>query len=194
MKLVVVCMVVCVAALPGCAAGQEALQSGSVTESIPADRTGRVHFGPTPPPSSTDLVSAPGTISTAAVDDVRVEVDPQTGIERVVYRFAGAGIPFWKVGYVAEAHPYRGGPQLSVAGRSILQVDIMDTALPARHLYGEPTPLVGPEGARVTQLYLLPDARDTNGITQSFIGIGDDHVAFEVVAVDDPPRLIVELG
>uniref|UniRef100_UPI001E5263F8 AMIN-like domain-containing (lipo)protein n=1 Tax=Prescottella defluvii TaxID=1323361 RepID=UPI001E5263F8 len=133
-----------------------------------------------------------GAVSTAAVDDVRVEIDADTGAERVVYVFAGSGIPFWKAGYVAEAVPYRGGPTLPVPGRAIMQVDIMGTAPPARHPSDAAVPVVTPDGSRVTQLFVLPDVRDANGITQSFIGLRPGPVPFEVVTVEEPPQLIIE--
>ncbi|MGO4201664.1 hypothetical protein AB4Z09_07850 [Rhodococcus sp. TAF43] len=193
--------------LAGCGADSGSPQSDSLpappATSTPADRTGRIQFGATPlPPATleppvpavpaTDVPSPDGGGPTAAVDDVRIEIDADTGIERVVYLFDGSGVPFWKAGYVAEAVPYGGGPTLPVTGRAIMQVDIMGTALPARRLYDTATPLVGPDRSRVTQLFLLPDTRDVNGTTQSFIGLRAEPAQFEIVTVEDPPQLIIE--
>ncbi len=201
-KSVIVGVVAGVLAAAGCG-NEPSLQPDSVpvapATSMPADRTGRMQIGPTPPPPST--LSAPATdlpprevyTPTIAVDDVRIEVDADTGIERVVYLFAGEGIPFFRAGYVAEAVPHRGGPSLAVTGQAIMQVDIMGTATPARNLFFVAPPLAGPEGARVTQLYLLPNTRDVNGITQSFIGLRSGPRPFEVVTVEDPPQLIIEV-
>lgn len=185
----------------GCSADPSAPHAGGPATSTQADRTGRIQIGDPPPLSRPTLEVVPGSDAPsadeskppAAVSDVRIEADPGTGVDRVVYSFTGEGVPFWKVGYVAEAVPHRGDPPLSVSGRTIMQVDVMDTALPARHLYGVATPMPGPEDSRVAQLHLLADTRETNGITQSFIGIRTDPAPFEVVTVDDPPQLIIEL-
>ncbi|MDH6676778.1 hypothetical protein M2284_000976 [Rhodococcus sp. LBL1] len=189
----------------GCGVDTSAPQSDSRTIAravpTPADVTGRMQVGPTPPPPSTlrpvpadELAPFDGVVApTIAVDDVRIEVDADTGAARVVYRFTGAGVPFWKVGYVAEAVPHGGGPSLVVAGQTIMQIDIMGTAKSARDLYSAATPLAGPEGSRVVQLFLLPDTRDTNGVTQSFVGLRGGPRPFEVAAVEDPPQLIVEI-
>lgn len=192
--------IVCVTIAGACSTDPAAPQSDRPATSTPADRTGRIQIGdpPTLPPPTvalvpgTDVPSADASQPSAAISDVRIESDPVSGVDRVVYSFTGEGIPFWKVGYVAEAVPHRGGPTLSVSGRTIMQVDVMDTSLPARHLYGDATPMTGPQDSRVAQLYLLPDTRDGNGITQSFIGIRSGPAPFEVVTVDDPPQLIVE--
>lgn len=179
----------------GCGAEQSAPQQDLAVTSAPVDRTGRIHVGPSPRPPSTlepapvtGVPSADGVAPTVAVDDVRIESDPVSGIDRVVYSFTGSGVPFWRVGYVAEAVPHGGGAPLSVAGRAIVQVDIMGTA-PALH---SATPLPGPEGSRVAQLHLLSDRREAGGTTQSFIGVRAGTVPFEVVTVDDPPRIVVE--
>lgn len=204
-KSVVIGVVASVIVLAGCSGEPSAPQSESgpvaPATSTPADRTGRMQIGPTPPPPSTLSAPVPGTESpppdvaapTIAVEDVRIEVDADAGTERVVYRFTGTGVPFWKAGYVAEAVPHRGGPSLVLAGQAIMQIDIMDTATPARNLYSAATPLAGPEGARVTQLYLLPDTREVNGITQSFVGLRAGPRPFDVVTVEDPPQLIIEI-
>lgn len=190
--------VVGVLVLAGCGVDRTEPQTDPPVASVVADRTGRMHLGPTPPPPATlelapatDIPSA-GAAPAASIDDVRIDSDMTTGAERVVYSFTGSGVPFWKVGYVAEAVPHSGGPPLQLLGRSIMQVDIMDTAPPARHLYVDATPLAGPEGSRVAQLYLLPDVRGNGGVTQSFIGFRGDRAPFEVVAVDDPPQLVIE--
>ncbi|MBM4493526.1 hypothetical protein GS436_09980 [Rhodococcus hoagii] len=44
----------------------------------------------------------------------------------------------------------------------------------------------------MAQLYLLPDVRETGGITQSFIGFRDDPALFDVTVLDAPPRLVIE--
>lgn len=181
--------------LVGCGAEQSALQQDRPHTAAPADRTGRIQVGPTTSPPSTlelapgaDMPSADGIAPTVVVDDVRIESDPASGIDRIVYSFTGSGMPFWKVGYVAEAVPHGGGAPLSVAGRAIVQVDIMGTG-PALH---SATPLPGPEGSRVAQLHLLSDRRESGGTTQSFIGIRAGEAPFEVVTVEDPPRIVVE--
>ncbi|MFM1729968.1 hypothetical protein ABI214_14765 [Prescottella soli] len=206
MKSVVIGVVAAsVVVLTGCGNDTFAPQSDSpiVARAVPtpADRTGRMQIGPTPPPPSTlrpvpadELPPLDGDAPTIAIDDVRIEVDARTGTARVVYRFTGAaGVPFWKAGYVAEAVPYGGGPSLVVAGQAIMQIDIMGTATPTRDVYSAATPLAGPEGSGVTQLFLLPGTQEANGVTQSFVGLRGGPRPFEVVAVEDPPQLVVEI-
>lgn len=202
MKSVVIGVVASAIVLVGCSSEPSAPQSDSSplapATSTPADRTGRMQVGPAPSTALrapvTDLPPPPdATAPTIAVDDVRIEVDADTGTTRVVYRFTGTGVPFWRAGYVAEAVPYRGGPSLVLAGQAIMQVDIMDTATPAQHLYSAATPLAGPEGAHVAQLFLLPDARVANGVTQSFLGIRTGPRPFEILTVEEPPQLVIEI-
>lgn len=183
----------------GCGADRATLPSNPSFVSTPADRTGRIDVGSVAPPRSTlelvpdgGVLSTIGPASTASVRDVRIESDVEAGADRVVYSFTGSGVPFWKVGYVAEAVPHRGGSPLTIPGRSLVQVDMMDSAPPARHLSAAAAPLAGPEGSRVAQLYLLPDIRETGGITQSFIGFRDDPALFDVTVLDAPPRLVIE--
>ncbi|MFM1723078.1 hypothetical protein ABEU20_001639 [Rhodococcus sp. PAM 2766] len=185
----------------GCGVDRASPPSDRSFVSTPADRTGRIDVGSIAPPRSTlelvpdgDVLSMIGVVSTASVKDVRIDSDVEAGTDRVVYSFTGSGVPFWKVGYVAEAVPHRGGSPVPLPGRSIVQVDMMDTAPPARHLYATATPLAGPEGSRVAQLYLLPDVREGGGITQSFIGFREDPAPFEVNVLDDPPQLVIEFG
>jgi len=198
---VIIGIVASVFALAGCGGESTTPQSdspsGATASPIPADSTGRMQIGPLTPPSFTVSVPVTGLpphdeyTPTIAVDDVRIEADADTATDRIVYRFTGTGVPFWKVGYVAEAIPYRGGPSLGVTGQAIMQIDIMGTATP--NLSSAAAPLAGPEGSRVTHLFLLPDARDVDGTTQSFVGLRTGPRPFEVVAVEDPPQLIIEI-
>ncbi|WP_430334762.1 AMIN-like domain-containing (lipo)protein [Rhodococcus sp. ACT016] len=200
MKLVIV-GVASVLALAGCSGDSSLPQtdstSGAPATSTPADRTGRMQIGPTPPSPRTlapvtELPPPDEVEPRVAVDDVRIEVDADTGAERVTFLLTGTGLPFWRAGYVAEAVPYGGGPTILLSGQSILQVDIMGTAQPAGNLYSAAAPMAGPDDSRLTQLFLVPDSREVGGITQAFIGLRGGPAPFEVVTVEDPAQLVLE--
>ncbi|WP_199233354.1 hypothetical protein [Rhodococcus sp. SMB37] len=182
---------------------------GSEAPSNSADtQTGQIEVGtpPSTPPTEENSIprdeGSPPQASGPIVVDIRIETNPE--FDRIVYEFDGVGTIAWKAEYVSEAVPFGGGFPLEINSPSIIQVDMMGTSIEVDEQavsYGVSNPLVEPDAAIVSRLYLRPSAGAggivqsvVGGITQSFIGVQGDRPPFRAKVLDHPSSLVLDIA
>ncbi|GAB2690323.1 AMIN-like domain-containing (lipo)protein [Nocardia thraciensis] len=163
---------------------------------------------PGPPPAATSVTPTSGTESppTAAAPqegkasaDARltvtgVRIGHHEGFDRVVYELGGTGTPGWRVRYTDRAVQDGSGRPVDVAGRSILEVQILGSAYPwdsGVTAYEGPDPATDPEAPGIAGVYRT---QVYEGTTQSFIGVNADSPAFSVNALQNPARLVIDVA
>lgn len=123
-----------------------------------------------------------------------IRIGHHAGFDRVVYELGGAGTPGWIVQYTEQAIQDGSGKVVDVAGRSILEVQITGSAYPFDSgvtPYSGPDPATDPSAPMITGVYR---SGIFEGTTQSFIGVATDRPAFEISALTDPTRLVIDIA
>ncbi|MFI5778051.1 hypothetical protein [Nocardia sp. NPDC051570] len=178
----VLTMTAALALLTGCSSGssQPALSTSVAvtTESAPA--------------AATPVQGTPSQDARLTVTDIRIA--HHSGFDRVVYRLGGIGGPGWRVRYTDRAIQDGSGKPIAVAGRAILQVQILGSAYPFDSgvtEYAGPDPATDPSAPSIAGVY---NTHVFEGTTQSFIGVNADRPAFSVTASDNPARLVIDIA
>ncbi|MFB8281749.1 AMIN-like domain-containing (lipo)protein [Nocardia colli] len=123
-----------------------------------------------------------------------IRIGHQPGFDRVVYDLGGQGTPGWIVQYADRAVQDGSGKPVDVAGKSILEVQILGSAYPfdsAVTPYSGPDPATDPSAPGIAGVY-----RNTvfEGTTQSFIGVNADRPGFVVSSLSNPTRLVIDVA
>ena len=197
----------------GCSDDDGGVQAGGPTSAATSDTT-----VPTTAPSATSTTEHEGSTSTSGegidpLDDAdleaksgpatasgtalieRVEVGRHEGYDRVVFQFAGDGLPGWEVAWVDGPVRQDGsGEAVEVPGAAVLGVRL------------DPASIVDLSGVELEQVYDGPDrvegtggtvvevvrASDFEAVSRWAIGLAD-RVDFRVLTLSDPPRLVVDV-
>ncbi|MEV6134839.1 hypothetical protein AB0L63_01965 [Nocardia sp. NPDC051990] len=185
-------MVLLVAAamvLVGCGDGG----SGSNTTTTAPTTTGTLTDAQGTAPR--DALPKRGTPSNdAGLTVTGIRIGHHAGFDRVVYELGGTGTPGWIVQYTEQAIQDGSGKVVDVAGRSILEVQITGSAYPFDNgvtPYSGPDPVTDPSAPMIAGVYR---SGVFEGTTQSFIGVTTDHPAFEISAMSDPTRLVIDIA
>lgn len=121
--------------------------------------------------------------------DVRVGRHP--GHDRIVLDLEGSGsTPGWSVEYVDRARLEGSGERVPMAGDSVLQVVASGTTWPGEGYYDGPSRVPVEDGGRVREVYV---GGTFEGYTQVFVGLDGEPAPFEVFALSDPARLVVDV-
>ncbi len=139
---------------------------------------------PTPTPTL-DLGEQSGPWDLVLTD---VRVGHHSGFDRVVLDLEGEGTPGWSVEYVDRARLEGSGERVRVAGESVLQVVASGTTWPGEGYYDGPRRTAG--AGAVSEVVV---GGTFEGYTQVFVGLSGDPARFEVTALDDPTRLVVDV-
>ncbi|MFH5232752.1 AMIN-like domain-containing (lipo)protein [Antrihabitans spumae] len=114
--------------------------------------------------------------------------------DRVEYQFTGDAIPGWTVQYVSQPVQNGTNQPFPVAGRWILEVLIREAPNPfgtTAPPYSGPDTLTSPEAKSIAEVrYSTVDRQ----VTQSFIGLNADQPVFRVTSLENPTRIIVDIG
>ncbi|MFF0491507.1 hypothetical protein ACFYTQ_20990 [Nocardia sp. NPDC004068] len=158
----------------------------------PAEHVATTSAAAAPPTSVDPEQGDPSPGARLTVTGVRLGHHP--GFDRVVYELGGTGRPGWRVRYTDRAVQDGSGTAVAVAGRSILEVQILGSAYPwdsGVAEYEGPDPVTDPAVPGITGVY---GAHVYEGATRSFIGIDADRPAFSVAALDNPARLVIDIA
>ncbi|GAA4734978.1 hypothetical protein GCM10023216_29650 [Isoptericola chiayiensis] len=132
----------------------------------------------------------PGGSAMLTVTDVRVGA--HDGYDRVVFDLDGEGTPGWRVEYVDEALDDGSGNPVEVDGDAVLQVAITGTAMPmdsgVTEYSGDPVDGPGTSVDQVVYRFVF------EGITTAFVGVDGEPRPFRVFALEDPARVVVDVG
>lgn len=175
------------ALLAGCGGGSST--SDDAATSAPAT-SGEV-AGPAPQDARTKEAAA-SKDAALTLTDVRIGRHP--GFERVVFELGGDGAPGWRVGYVDRALQDGSGNPVEVAGRSILEVNILGSVYPFDSkvpTYSGPNPATDSKAPGIAGVY---QSSVFEGTAQSFIGVNADKPNFSVTALTGPTRLVVDIA
>lgn len=151
---------------------------------------------PDPTPRAPEPASArPDTVRHSGPWDlvlVDVRVGSHDTSDRVVLEFEGRGVPGWRVEYVDTAVLDGIGHRVRLAGESILQVGVTGTEWPGpdAEYYDGPDRLPADPAGALSEVYV---GGTFEGHTQLFVGIDGDPADFDVFALEDPARLVVDL-
>ncbi|WP_194836447.1 hypothetical protein [Nocardia sp. XZ_19_369] len=185
----VLTIVAVTALLAGC--GDDAGTTANTTTPS-TSTTGTLAEAPTAP---RDTTPKRGTASgDAGLTVTGIRIGHQPGFDRVVYDLGGTGTPGWIVQYTDRAVQDGSGKPIEVAGKSILEVQILGSAYPfdsAETPYAGPDPATEPSAPGIAGVY-----RTTvfEGTTQSFIGINGDRPGFAVTTLTNPTRLVIDVA
>ena len=144
---------------------------------------------PTPTPrADTSEQSGPWDL---VLTDVRV--GHHRVFDRVVLEFDGEGVPGWYVEYVDRAVVDGSGYRVRLPGESILQVGVSGTEWPGPddlRYYDGPRRLPADRRGSITEVHVVGTFE---GYTQVFAGLEGAPAAYDVHALDDPARLVVDV-
>ncbi|MEV6429302.1 hypothetical protein [Nocardia sp. NPDC051463] len=185
-------MVLAAAAAAALLAGCD--DDGTATSDSPTTSAASTLVDATPrsaPPDAQPKRGKPSGDAGLTVTDIRIGHQP--GFDRVVYTLSGVGAPGWIVQYTDRAVQDGSGKIIDVAGRSILEVQIIGSAYPFDSgvtPYAGPDPATDPSAAVVKGVYR---SGVFEGTTQSFIGVNADRPSFSVTTLDNPTRLVIDI-
>lgn len=155
-------------------------------ESIPTE-VGRTRATAVRGPEAVLPDAGTGPVATERTEErqlVSVEVQPWAGFDRVVFQFADA-VPGFKADYVAEVVQDGSGVPLVVEGEAKLVL---------RMSAGEPLDTPTPERVTDGRLAVVTSVARVSQVEDLVWAIGVRTKApFTVTAVDEPPRLVVDL-
>lgn len=121
-------------------------------------------------------------------------VEPQDGYARVTFEFNGPAAPGWDVRFVGQPLRISTSDPFPVAGTKVLEVRIREAANPFGSTtppYAGPETVPGPPDSGVTEVKFGGTFRN---VTQAFIGTTREYPPFRVSALQDPPRIVVEVA
>ncbi|WP_402469019.1 AMIN-like domain-containing (lipo)protein [Isoptericola aurantiacus] len=132
----------------------------------------------------------PGDGAMLTVTDVRAAA--HDGYDRVVFELDGEGTPGWRVEYVDEALDDGSGNPVEVDGDAVLQVVLTGTAMPmdsgVTEYGGDPVDGPGTSIDQVVYRFVF------EGQTTAFVGVDGEPRPFRVFGLDDPARVVVDVG
>ncbi|NNU27721.1 AMIN-like domain-containing (lipo)protein [Isoptericola sediminis] len=121
-----------------------------------------------------------------------IRVGAHEEYDRVVFDLDGTGTPGYRVQYVEEAVEPGSGETVDVAGDAVLQVEITGSAMPTDSgvtEYGG-DPVAGPGGSIEQVVYRFV----FEGTTTAFVGVDGEPRPFQAFTLEDPVRLVVDVG
>jgi len=122
-----------------------------------------------------------------------IRVGEHRGEDRVVFELAGSGTPGYTVEYVAAPAQQGSGNPVEVPGDSFLQVTIDGQALPTET--GVTEVAVGTvSGDEAPGVAGVAFAGQFEGRAQAVIGLDGTDRAFSAFLLQDPTRLVVDIG
>lgn len=150
-----------------------------------------------PGPSRTaDPAPAPAKVEKPAGPDIGVVVlrevraAGQRGFDRVVFEFAGNGVPGYRVGYVDGATQCGSGEAVELAGQAWLQVQL--TPARAHTEAGEPTVRDRERRLDLPALQELESTCDFEADVTWVLGLAS-RKTFRVQELGNPARLVIDI-
>ncbi|MDM7490255.1 hypothetical protein QT969_18385 [Rhodococcus sp. CSLK01-03] len=187
--------------LAGCSDSDSPAPSASAstaTSSVPSGSSSGSSGSSDSPGDEPAPTDASDKTSPASADAKLTVTDIRTGrhenFDRVVYEMGGTGTPGWRVGYVDRAVQDGSGNDVTVAGGAILQVLIDGSAYPfdsGVEPYSGPDPVLAQPGGSVV---VVTGSGVFEGVTQSFVGVAEPNTPFDVYALTNPTRLVVDVA
>lgn len=172
--------------------------TSTVTTSPTADSSAPVS---TPPPApGEDQVAVPPNASTARKTQepsvgsqavlTALRTASHTGVDRVVLEFSGDGTPGWDVEYVDEATSQGSGDRVAIEGDSILRITASGTTYPEAGAASVPKRVPGDGDGIVTEVV---NDSTFEGTTVVFVGLDSGQKSFDVLALQSPTRIVVDI-
>lgn len=160
--------------------------SGPVTTPSPAASEDQVVV---PPNANTSRKAMEASVGSEAVLSA-IRTASHTGVDRVVLEFTGTGSPGWDVAYVNEATSQGSGNPITIEGESILKVTATGTTYPQSGAPGVPAKVAGDGKGNVTEVV---NDSTFEGTTVVYIGLKSGQKPFDVLALQSPTRLAVDI-
>jgi hypothetical protein len=187
--------------------GTSAAPSTTVTTTVTAgtpttvtrddgDDGGTDGTGGTAPAFPADVGADTGEGSGAPLLFKDLRIGHHDGFDRVVWEFAGAGAPGWRVEYVEGPTRDPSGLPVDLPGEATLQVVITnlgypgDVDAPGAEFYAGPEVMAAGSTEWVTQV-IAGDLFE--GQLTGFVGV-TRQVPFRVYALDDPARVVLDVS
>ncbi len=176
-----------------------------VTEATPVPSGGPSAPNATPPsqsaaatreafPANTDIDTGTATGGPVLFTDLRV--GRQAGFDRVVWEFAGDGLPGWRASYSDDPRREGSGDRVDLSGNATLAVTIMGVGLPdsvdvppGTTEYDGAGQVASADTELVTEVIA---GAWFEGYQDGFVGV-DSEVPFRVYRLEDPTRIVLEV-
>jgi len=123
-----------------------------------------------------------------------ITLSRQDGFDRVVFEYTGTATPGWAVQYIDKAIQNGTGQALLVPGQSLLEVLIREAVSPfdaGAKAYPGPPIVRDPAAKAVLEVHYSTVLR---GVTQAFIGLNSFQPDFNVTALSNPTRIVVDIA
>lgn len=142
-----------------------------------------------PPNASTDRKTQEASVGSQAVLTA-IRTASHTDVDRVVLEFSGAGIPGWDVEYVDQATSQGSGDQVTIEGDSVLRITASGTTYPESGAASVPKRVPGDGDGIVTEVV---NDSTFEGTTVVFVGLDSGEKPFDVLALQSPTRIVVDI-
>lgn len=123
------------------------------------------------------------------ITDVRA--GEHNGFDRVVIEFSGTGSPGWFAAYTQEPRQQGSGFPIDYSGDTALELMVSGVALPDGSAGDYP---VGPTGTAHGAITDVSHNGIFEGQAQFVVGLRGEPRPYTVTALNNPPRLVVDIG
>lgn len=201
----VVVVPLAVLALVGCTQDDPDPTPSPTASSTPAPPSSTPPPSTSPPPAS-PTATVPAGFSLAEVTSPTfpdlggdlgaagiVRVGRHTGYDRVVWEFAGAGTPTYRVHYVDVPTGDGSGDPVAVEGDAFIEVLVTSVTMTDGGASRPPDPSAASLAGTVVA-EAKPIFGGFEGYGQTFIGVRDRQRPFKVMALTGPTRLVVDIA
>lgn len=173
------------------AEGTAATATAATAASTGASRSASAAAGITPLGSpnterKTERLQAPAELQ---VYDIRIGRHEE--FDRVVFEFRGTGLPGWLVDYTDNPTQQASGKPITIAGTSILNVNIDGTVYPFEGDGTEAQAPKPPLGSGITEVV---SSGTFEGRSQFFIGLDHGRTPYSVTLLPDPTRVVLDIS
>jgi hypothetical protein len=128
-----------------------------------------------------------------AISMTAMAVTRQGDHDQAVLTFTGTAVPGWTAQYVTTPLQNGTGQVLALPGQSILEVLILETPSP----FSSPAGYTGPPvvfDQATPQINTVQFSAQGAGITQVFVTINGNQPAFDVTALTNPTRIVIDVA
>ncbi|WP_139804844.1 hypothetical protein [Rhodococcus sp. 1168] len=141
------------------------------------------------PPRAEGAAPVDPSPESPGVSVAAVSIENTDNMTSIVYELKGDGYVGYSVRTVDRALRYSDSKPLDIDGRGIVQIDFTGTAdgPTGRQNLEPPVPVVSLVSSIVSTRY-------GDGVTQSFVGLGDSQSPIQVEAMERPTRLRVSVA
>ncbi len=128
-----------------------------------------------------------------AISMTSMAVTRQGDHDSAVLTFTGTAVPGWTAQYVTTPLQNGTGQVLALPGTSVLEVLILETPSP----FSSPAGYTGPPvvfDQATPQINTVQFSAQGAGITQVFVTINGNQPAFDVTALKNPTRIVIDVA